>query len=390
MPRFPHRSPAIEGLSDRVFSALLPRIKAHKGILHPLHVGDTYLRPPKEAWAESLRIDQHPSMHKYAPVQGEPILLDAIQTHLKRRFGVDIAPECIQVMSGATGGIGVVMNTLLSPGDEVILPTPYWPLIRGIIQARGAVPVQVPLYTRLEEPDFDFEQVLESQVSAKTVAIYLNSPNNPSGASLGESELAALARVAKRHDLWVITDEVYEDLYLGDEPPLPAWTRDDLKDRAIVTHSLSKAYGLAGARLGYTHGPANVMKVIRGVQTFVTYCAARPMQIAGAQAIQYGEAWLENARTRYRAAAERVSDCLGVPVPFGGTFFFFDAAPWLQGASDSMNLLEDCIDAGVILVPGVASGKDYPTWVRLCFTSVDIPELEDALTRLRRVLDRRS
>ena len=352
MPRFPHRSPAIEGLSDRVFSALLPRIKAHKGILHPLHVGDTYLRPPREAWAESLRIDQHPSMHKYAPVQGEPILLDAIQTHLKRRFGVDIAPECIQVMSGATGGIGVVMNTLLSPGDEVILPTPYWPLIRGIIQARGAVPVQVPLYTRLEEPDFDFEQVLESQVSAKTVAIYLNSPNNPSGASLGESELAALARVAKRHDLWVITDEVYEDLYLGDEPPLPAWTRDDLKDRAIVTHSLSKAYGLAGARLGYTHGPANVMKVIRGVQTFVTYCAARPMQISGAQAIQYGEAWLENARTRYRAAAERVSDCLGVPVPFGGTFFFFDAAPWLQGASDSMNLLEDCIDAGVIISTG--------------------------------------
>jgi N-succinyldiaminopimelate aminotransferase len=390
MPRFPRCSPTVEGLSDRVFAALLPRIKAHKGTLHPLHVGDTYLAPPKEAWAEEQRMAANPDMHKYAPVQGEPVLLDAIRTRVKNRFNVELDPASVQVMSGATAGVGVVMNTLLSPGDEVILPTPYWPLIRGIIHGRGAVPVQVPIYTRLEEPGFDLEQVIEASITAKTVAIYINSPNNPSGASLTETHLAALARVARRHDLWVVTDEVYEDLYLGDSPPVPVWTREDLKDRVIVTHSLSKAYGLAGARLGYTHGPADVMKAIRGVQTFVTYCAPRPMQLAGAQAIIHGESWLAHARSQYRAAAQLVSERLNLPVPFGGTFFFFDASPWLQGASDSMNFLEDCIDAGVILVPGVASGQDFPTWVRLCFTSVPLAELDDAMTRLGRVLERRS
>jgi N-succinyldiaminopimelate aminotransferase len=389
MPRFPQQAGSTEGLSDRVFSALLPRIKAHKGVLHPLHVGDTYLTPPKVAWAQEQRMVDRPDMHKYAPVQGEPVLLAAIARRLKRRFGADVAPDCLQVMSGATAGVGVVVNTVLNPGDEVLLLTPYWPLIRGIIQARGAVPVQVPVYTRLADPTFDLAAELTAHITDKTVAIYLNTPNNPSGASLSADELGALASVAKRFDLWVISDEVYEDLYLGDEPPACAWTREDLKDRTIVTHSLSKAYGLAGARLGFTHGPPDVMKSIRGVQTFVTYCASRPMQLAGARAVEEGEAWLANARRVYREAAWRVSTELGLPMPEGGTFFFFDAAPYLGGASDCMGLLEECIDEGVILVPGVASGSDYATWVRLCFTSVPLDDLSDALTRLRRVFDGR-
>ena len=150
MPRFPAVSPAINGLSDRVFSALLPRIKAHRGVLHPLHVGDTYLRPPEEAWAQSQKMNEFPSMHKYAPVQGVPVLLEAIGNHLQSRFDVQLTPDCIQVMAGATGGMGVVLSALVSPGDEVLLPTPYWPLIRGIIQSKGATPVQVPIYTRLK------------------------------------------------------------------------------------------------------------------------------------------------------------------------------------------------------------------------------------------------
>ena len=387
MPRYPSLSRTTAGLSDRVFAVLLPRIQAHQGKLHALHVGDTYLNPPEAAQSEKVRMAEHSRMHTYAPPQGMPVLLEAIQARLKRRFGVEVPQESLQVTLGATGGINLVCHSLLDLGDEVLLPTPYWPLVRGIIQHAGAVPIQIPFYTRLNEDGFDPEQVLEAAITEKTTAIYINTPNNPTGAILTDSHLAAIARVAERHDLWIITDEVYEDLYFGDEPPPCAWLRPDMAHRTIVTHSLSKAYGLAGARLGYTHGPAEIMHTLRGVQTFMTYCAAKPMQLAGAKALETGDSWLEATRSKYRDAACWAADLLQVPAPPGGTFVFFDASRWLGPGENAIPLLERCIDAGVILVPGVASGAGYDRWVRLCFTSVPPEDLKDALQRLKGVLN---
>ena len=308
MPRPPALSTTTKGLSDRVFAVLLPRIQAHRGTLHALHVGDTYLDPPEVAFSERVTMADHPRMHSYAPPQGLPELLDAIQDRLRTRFHTEVPAEAIQVTLGATGGINVACHALLDPGDEVLLPSPFWPLIRGIIQARGAVPVQIPLYTRLGDADFDVEASLEAAVTPKTTAIYLNSPNNPTGAILSEDDLAAVARVAERHNLWVLTDEVYEELTFGDTPPPCAWSRLDLAHRTIATHSLSKAYGLAGARLGYIHGPTEVMRTIRGLQTFMTYCAAKPMQYAGARALRGSEAERGGGRAQpFELALARVA-----------------------------------------------------------------------------------
>jgi N-succinyldiaminopimelate aminotransferase len=390
MPAYPELSLTSAGLSDRVFAVLLPRIQAHKGVLHPLHVGDTYVKPPEPAWTEMVRVSDHPNAHNYAPPQGEPGFLDAIQNRLLNRHGVNIPREAIQVTPGATSGINVVIHTLLDPGDEVLLPSPYWPLIRGIIQARGAVPVQIPFFTELERTDFDVEESLERHITSRTKAIYVNTPNNPTGAALNTEHVATLARVAERHNLWVIADEVYEDLYFGDTPPVSVWNNDLLRHRTLVTHSLSKGYGLAGARLGYTHGPVEIMKAIRGVGTFMMYCAARPMQLAGTRALNEGNAWQQALRQSYKEAAQLTSKTLNLPIPAAGTFFFFDAQPYLNGDKDVIPLLEECIDAGVILVPGLASGQDYTQWVRLCFTSVPPDALADALERVKGVLDRRA
>jgi N-succinyldiaminopimelate aminotransferase len=388
MPRFPHVANTSEGLSDRVFSLLAARAHERGRTVYPLHVGDTWLEPLPAARAEAQRTEDCPRLHNYAPVQGEPVLLDAILRHVERRAGVRLDRELVQVMSGATAGLSVIADALLEPGDEVLVPAPFWPLIRGTIRRRGGRAVEIPFFDRLADPAFDPERALEAHVSSRTVAIYVNTPHNPTGAILPPRALEAIANVAARHDLWILCDEVYEDLYYTPEPPEPAWARADFRPRAIVVHSLSKAYGLAGARVGFAHGPAEAMEAVRGVQTFSTYCAARPMQRGAARALDEGGSWLAEARRLYREAGERTAEVFDVPPPQGGTFLFVDIRRHRREGEDTMGFLERCLDAGVLLTPGSASGSDYEGWVRICFTSVPPTELDDALARLRGVLAR--
>lgn len=406
MPRHPKVSASTHGLTSRVYSALVPRIKAYQGETFPLHVGDTWREPPPYARAETLRTADHPLVHTYPPPHGMPEMVQAVQAKLERRYGVQREPAEIQIMPGATGALNAIIAALCDPGDEVIIPAPFWPLIRGQVAAHGAVPVQVSAYVRPpsgqvkgegEDGPLDVAAAIEAAVTERTVAIYLNTPNNPSGVTLSSSQLDDVAAVAKRHDLWVWTDEVYEDLYLGAEPPPPPlWTRPDMFDRTIATHSMSKAYALSGERVGYSHGPAEAMAVIRGMQTFLTYCAPRSAQVLAAAALNRGDDYLEETRQAYRDQAKLAASALDLPMPSGGTFFYFDAAPYLQGATDSSRdgvsdtamplLLRSVDEAGVILVPGEATGAAYKRFVRLCFTSVGPDALSRALDGLAKVM----
>ncbi|MFC1609413.1 pyridoxal phosphate-dependent aminotransferase, partial [Myxococcota bacterium] len=249
-------------------------------------------------------------------------------------------------------------------------------------------PIEVPFYDRLADDAFDPRQMLEAAVTERTVAVYVNSPNNPLGTILPERVVDAIVAVARERDLWVLADEAYESLYFGDEPATPIWMRPKLADRVIVTHTLSKSHGLAGARIGYTHGPPQAMATIRSAQTFYSYCASRPMQIAGARAIREGGPWVERARKLYAEAAQKSADAVGVPTPQGGTFLFFDAKPYLRDGEMVLGFLERCVDAGVLLMPGANSGRAYTDWVRLCFSVVPPQQLDEALARLRVALDR--
>jgi N-succinyldiaminopimelate aminotransferase len=399
MPRHPRHAPTADSLSDRVYGSLVaearlragrdggdPQTPGPAGPIHALNVGDTYLEPLPAARAEAQKSAGHPRLHNYAPVQGEAALLDAIVARVRRTRGIDLDREGIQVMPGATAGFTVVCATLLDPGDEVVVLAPFWPLIRGIIASRGATPVEVPFHDRVDAPGFDAEAVIEAAVGPRTVAVYVNSPNNPTGRVLPRPVVDAIARVAARHDLWVLCDEAYDDLYYTSERPEAVWAHPGVRDRAVACHTLSKSYALAGARVGFTHGPLPVMSAIRGVQTFLTYGAPRPLQLGAARALAEGDAWVDEARALYAEAGRRAAAALGLPAPAGGTFLFMDAAPHFREGEDLQGFLRRCLDAGVLLTPGPASGRDYATWVRLCFTVVPPVELDDALARLRTVI----
>src|SRR5690606_4808546 len=149
-----------------------------------------------------------------------------------------------------------VAATLLSPGDEVLLLAPYWPLIEGIVRAVGGLPVPVPFFGEVASAD-EAVAAVRRHVGQRTVALYVNTPSNPTGRVLPEPWLAALAEVARAEGLWLLSDEVYEDYaYMGAHVPL----RPMAPERTISAHSFSKAYGMAGNRAGYVVGPSEVLR----------------------------------------------------------------------------------------------------------------------------------
>ncbi|MCA9603890.1 MAG: pyridoxal phosphate-dependent aminotransferase, partial [Myxococcales bacterium] len=330
VPRFPRVSPTSEGLSSAVFSSLLERARASGKHVYPLHVGDTYLAPVFEAQAEAQRAAEIPRLHNYPGVHGVPELLRALAARISARGDRPIDVGQVQVVAGATSGLSVLFQTVLDPGDEVLLLAPYWPLVRGIVASRGGVPVEVPFFDRVGAEGFDAEAALEAAVSPRTVALYVNSPHNPTGHVLDRSTMDALARVATRHNLWIVSDEAYEDFWYTETRPEPVWNHPGLRERTVAAHTFSKGYGLAGGRVGYLHGPGEIIAKLRSVHTFQAYCAPHPMQWSALRALEHGDAWIAKARSAYAEAGRRAAAALGVPAPAGGTFIFFDARPYLR------------------------------------------------------------
>jgi N-succinyldiaminopimelate aminotransferase len=382
MPRYPHLSHAADGLSAGVYTSLLGLAQAHAPEIFALNVGDTYLAPPLCARSESLRCEDLPGLHNYASVRGEPALLAAIERDLAARER-HVPAERLQVTSGATSGLDIISRAVLQSGDEVLVLAPYWPLIRGIISSKGALAVEVPFFDRLRDPGFDPERALEAAITPRTVAIYVNMPHNPTGVVLREDEIALIARVIEKHELWLFSDEAYESLSFG-EDVAPIWKHPGLRERSFVAHTFSKSHGIAGARVGFVHGPQLGFEGLIGLQTFTTYCAARPMQIAAARALasEEGRAWNRSARQAYREAAAKTARVLGLAIPESGTFVCFDTRRFLRDGESPASFLERLARAGVVLTPGASIGRDYADWARLCFTSVAPAVLDRALTVL--------
>jgi N-succinyldiaminopimelate aminotransferase len=254
---------------------------------------------------------------------------------------------------------------LVSPGEEVLLLAPHWPLIEGHVRMAGATPVDVPLLLGDVSPEAAVEAV-ESRATDKTVALYVNTPNNPTGRLIPEDSLAALAGWARRRNLWIFADEVYEDYaYAGPH----AYALALAPERAIAAHSLSKAYGLAGARCGWLAGPEAALAEITKLGVHTTYSAPTASQHAALRILAgAGDAWVAAARAEYAAVGAEAARRLGVPPPEGGTFLFLDVADALD-ARGLGGLLEDCSDEGLFLAPGFSFGP-FPTHVRLCYSAI--------------------
>lgn len=387
MPRHPAVAPTVAAMPGSIYSALAHRLATRAGETYPLHVGDTWMEPPEGCRMEDLRVADHPGMHRYAPIAGLPELLDAIVDRQRERVGVPTERRDVLVAAGATGALGAVVGALVEPGDEVLILAPHWPLIAGIVRSFRATPVMVPFFGAVADQAGAVEAV-RSRLTPRTAALYLSTPNNPTGQVIPAPWVDALAALARDAGLWLLADEVYEDCLFEGGPH--RYARTVAPERTFSTHSFSKAYGMAGNRCGYVVGPGEVMDHVRKVSTHTFYSTPTAAQLAAARALRGpGDAWAARARELYAKTGREAARRLGVPAPQGSTFLFLDVQDALDGRGLE-GLLEACVDRGLLVAPGPSFGP-YPGHVRLCFTSAPpdvvlrgVDVLAEVLTARRR------
>jgi N-succinyldiaminopimelate aminotransferase len=377
VPRPPHLAATNAAIRGAVYSSFSDRLNPSSEVF-ALHVGDTYLEPPPGCtpadWTEQR------GLYRYSDTQGLGAVREEVAAAVGRRTGTVRSAAQIYLTAGATAGLYVTLQTILDPGDEVLILAPYWPLIEGMTHACNARPRPVPIED-LESADELLER-LERGVSPRTAAVYYSSPNNPTGRLLPPQWIEALAQFAARHDLWLIADDVY-DLYAYSGPHSSALGL--APERTVVAYSASKAYAMAGNRCGWLTAPDPLLAAIQKTGIHAFYSAPTTGQWALHQALTTADDWILETRRTYQETGRRVARILDVDPPGGGTFFFLDISDAL-GPRGLAGFLEHCADHNLLLAPGPSFGP-YPTAVRICFTAAPPDVIERAARLLADLLE---
>jgi N-succinyldiaminopimelate aminotransferase len=385
----PSLSPRLGRVGRSVFSQLLHRLSQYQGKIYPLHVGDTYLEPAVSLDDPELKEERASLSHRYTPVRGAPSVIEAARSWLSERQGMEVSPDEVIITGGGTAGLSALLAALLSPGDEVLLLAPYWPLMAGATRLHGAHPIAVPIFQEGLSLDQALHR-LDQHCTDKARILYINTPNNPTGDVLSAEWVEAMVTWAERRGLWVISDEVYDLFnYQGDH----CYARPLDPSRVISAFSMSKAFGMAGYRCGILQGPPDVLTATERVLTHAIYSAATPGQLAARTALgPRGLEWARHASREYQRVGQECARRLGVAAPQGSTFLFLDVSEALGPKSRYHSedggvsaLLETCVDHGLLLAPGNAFGP-YPHHLRLCFTSATPEVVLEGVDLLKGIL----
>ena len=337
---------------------------------------------------------------KYPPVIGLPELREAICFKLKRDNALDYKPANTIVCSGAKQVLYNAMTATLNPGDEAIMPAPYWMTYVGIVQLSRATPVIVP--TRQADGFKLTAADLEKAITPKSRWLFLNSPSNPAGAVYSPAELKALAEVLRRHPhVWVISDDIYEFITYDDVKFTSLLNvAPDLADRFLVVNGPSKAYSMTGWRVGYAAGPEDLIKAMFKIQSQSTSGANQLSQWATVAALTGDHSFIARNNAEYAARRNLVvsmsRDIPGLSsVPPQGTFFSLISCGAYLGkkAPDGTVVATDdqlvdylLNDVGVATVPGAPFGM--PGYFRVSFATsqkqieIGFGRIKESLTRL--------
>ena len=343
----------------------------------------------KVAAIEAIRNGQT----KYTAVDGTPALKKAIIAKFKRDNGLEYEANQILVSSGGKQSFFNLALAILNPGDEVIIPAPYWVSYPDMVLVAEGKPVI--LETSAETRFKITAQQLEQAITERTRLFVINSPSNPSGMAYSLDELKALGEVLKRHPhVMIATDDMYEPILWTGKPFCNILNAcPELYDRTFVLNGVSKAYSMTGWRIGYAAGPARVIGAMKKIQSQSTSNPCSISQAAAAAALEGDQAcvgeMVKAFRERHDWLVSALNELPGVACLRGdGTFYVF---PSFQGAIDAtdgvgtdVELAEKLLsDAGVALVPGSAFGA--PGHMRLSFAT-SMENLEKAVARLRNAL----
>ncbi len=323
---------------------------------------------------------------------GLPALRQTLSAYLSGLHGVPIGAERIAVTNSGVSALMVASQAVVEPGDRVVVITPVWPNVAEIPRVLSGEVVRVGLEPRQGGWRLDLDRLFDA-LTPQTRALFLNSPNNPTGWTLPAEDRAAILERCRRLGIWLIADDVYERLsYLADGPAPSFLPLADPDDRLISTNSFSKAWRMTGWRLGWMVAPPTLMAALGVLLEYNTSCAPEFVQQAAIAALQQGEPQLATFRSQLMKAREQVVDALaampGVEVhrPDGGLYAFFRVA----GCPDSLEVAKDLVRTAKLgLAPGSAFGGEGEGWLRWCLAA-DPAKIEDGLRRLRAWLERRT
>ncbi|MEM6730399.1 MAG: pyridoxal phosphate-dependent aminotransferase, partial [Myxococcota bacterium] len=285
--------------------------------------------------------------------------------------------------------LSAVVGAMVNPGDAVLISAPHWPLIAGLTQVALAEPVRVPIFDG-ELSAARIAEQLERFHRPGTKALYVNPIHNPTGRLLTIEGAEAMVEFARRHDLWLLADDVYEDFVYTDDPW--PYLLSLAPERTVHIGSASKAFGVAGARVGWAAGPSDLIRAALKLHLNTGYCAPRWGQRITEQALVpggVGEQWQHEARTAYAQSGRDAANRLGVEAPKGGQFIFVEVSDALdpEHPEPLLSFLQACLQRGVALAPGTSCGP-FPTSVRLCFTSASPADVARGVEAMAEVLGR--
>ena len=327
-------------------------------------------------------------LHGYSPNAGLLELRQAIADKLQRENGLSFDPATeIDVTIGATEALGLLMMTLVNPGDEVILCEPTWP--NYLTQVAMAGGVAVPVATREADGFRPQPEVIEAAITPRTRAVLINSPNNPTGAVMDRERLTAIAEIARRHGVYLISDEVYEKIIYDGRQHFSAGSLPGAKGFVITVNSFSKSYAMCGWRVGYVAAGAAVIGPLLKLQEGMASCANTMAQKAACAALTGSQDAVAMMVERYRTRRDLMVDGLnsipGISVTRpGGAFYLFVNVKGLGKPSREVAL--ELLQKGrVMTVPGLGFGAAGEGYLRLCYAK-DEAVLQEALGRIRRVV----
>ena len=391
-------SARIAAISESATLAVDAKAKALKAAGRPVigfGAGEPDFPTPGYIVEAAQRACAEPRFHKYTPAAGLPELREAIAAKTARDSGLVISASQVLVTNGGKHAVYEALATLLDPGDEVLLPAPYWTTYPESIALAGGVPVLV----KTDETSGYLVTVeqLEAQLTARTKLLLFVSPSNPTGAVYPPEQVAEIGRWAAERGIWVVTDEIYEHLVYGDarfvSMPVVA---PEIADRCVVLNGVAKTYAMTGWRVGWMAGPADVIKAAINLQSHATSNVCNVAQAAALTAVS-GDL---SAVARMRSAFDRrrqvmtamLNEVPGVVCPLPeGAFYCYPSVKGVLGKeiagqrpTTSGQLAELLLDeADVAVVPGEAFGTDG--YFRLSCALGDA-DLEEGVSRLAKLL----
>jgi aspartate aminotransferase len=393
--RVSHRIAAITESATLAVDAKAKALKASGRPVIGFGAGEPDFPTPGYIVEAAIAACRDPRNHRYTPTPGLPELREAVADKTARDSGYEVSPAQVLVTNGGKQALYNAFATILDPGDEVLLPAPYWTTYPESIRLAGGVPVEVP--TDESTGFLASTEALEAARTPRTKVLTFVSPSNPTGAVYSPVQVEEIGRWAAENGLWVVTDEIYEHLVYGDArfTSMPTLV-PELADRCIVANGVAKTYAMTGWRVGWLLGPADVIKAASNLQSHATSNVANVSQRAAVAALTGDLSAVAMMREAFDRRRQTIVRMLGeIPgvtcAEPKGAFYAYPSVKGVLGKEirgqrpdTSAELCELVLEqAEVAMVPGEAFGS--PGYVRLSYALGD-DDLVEGVTRFHKLL----